>query len=77
MRKFKVTYSQIVSYNESIISEFFGTPYIKTVFHKKEIVTGYEDLGYNSYKEALERANELKKISNKKYTNIKVVEYIN
>lgn len=75
MKKFKVTYSKVASYREDVVSEKFGIPYIETIEHVGEVLDGYEDLGYNSYKEALERANELKRISNKQYTNIKVLEY--
>lgn len=75
MRKFKVTYSMVTSYRESFVSESFGIPRIDTKEVENEVLDGYEDLGYNSPEDALKRANELKQISNKKYTNIKIVEY--
>lgn len=72
---YKVTFDSIVSYKETIISEHFGTPYLKEIWHKDERLKDNCDYGFASYEEAKEHAEMLKKISNKKYVNIRIEKY--
>lgn len=75
MTKYKITYSQVVSYTETINTTSFGFPIIKYKNHVNEVLDGYEELGFKTYQEAKKRAEILKNISNKKYININIESY--
>lgn len=72
---YKVIFDEIASYKETVISESFGMPYLKEVWHKNERFKDNCDYGFTSYGDAKKRAETLKKISDKKYVNIRIEEY--
>ena len=76
MKKYKVCYSLFKeSEKETIISEKYGLPYINEITHKNVVYDGYEDIGFDTYEDAKNRADILAKITNRKYININIKEY--